>query len=73
MDNEIYAEYFAESSSGNWQLISENEIADAKELMATQGMDFVKSFMESKLESWKSQPLHCGITGSAGTGKFKFH
>ncbi|XP_057300130.1 interferon-inducible GTPase 5-like [Hydractinia symbiolongicarpus] len=55
-----------------YTVVTPDDVEDIKQKMETEGLDLVISDMESKLDGWKSQPLHCGITGSSGTGKSSF-
>ena len=69
---DIHGDYSASSFEEGCEIVSPEAVEELKNLMSTQGMEYVKSFMETKLDGWKSQPLHCGITGSSGTGKSSF-
>ena len=56
---DMHGDYSASSFEEGFKVVSQANIEELKHLMSTKGMKYVKSFMETKLNGWKSQPLHC--------------
>ncbi|XP_057300529.1 interferon-inducible GTPase 5-like [Hydractinia symbiolongicarpus] len=70
--DEIGQDLHLEDDEREWEITPREEVEEIQRQMETEGLDYVKSYIESKLDVWKAQPLNCGITGSSGTGKSSF-
>lgn len=55
-----------------YDFLTPESIEEMKKQMETKGIGYIKNFMKSKLDGWKTQPLNCAVTGSSGAGKSSF-